>query len=111
MIVLKKLSRKHKNKLLKLFKDEHIGFPMFCYKRKFILISRNSIKCEFRANLILKAMLAYGWVFLKILHLFFKFKCPTFHSLMGILDEIEIDVPDELMREILEEQKLYEYLI
>lgn len=114
MIVLNKLSRNHKLELLKLLKDEHIGFPLFCYKRKFILISHNSlnsIRCEFSANIMLKVMLAYGWVFLKILNLFFKFNCPSFHSLMGTLDKIEITVDDNLMRAILEEHNLYEYLI
>lgn len=117
MIVLNKLSRKHKLELLKLLKYVHIGFPLFCYKRKFILISHNShnslnsIRCDFSANIMLKVMLAYGWVFLKILNLFFKFNCPSFHSLMGTLVEIEITVDDNLMREILEEHNLYEYLI
>ena len=114
MIVLNKLTRKHKLELLKLLKDEYIGFPLFCYKRKFILISRNSfnsIRCEFSANIMLKVMLAYGWVFLKILNLFFKFNCPLFRSLMGTLDKIEITVDDNLMRAILEEHNLYEYLI
>lgn len=117
MIALNKLSRKHKLELLKLLKDEHIGFPLFCYKRKFILIScnshksLNSIRCELSANIMLKLMLAYGWVLLKILNLFFKVNCPSFHSLMGSLDKIEITVDDNLMRAILEEHNLYEYLI